>query len=117
MNTQISKISEIMEDIKQDITNNQYKIIMDNLMMIQQTTFLYENDNINNFISLFKWLDEELEITDCNYDCIRRNDLHAHISFYFFNDEHYENIYFIELFLKLHFMHPTKKQGNHIEVC
>ncbi len=39
MNTQISKISEIMEDIKQDITNNQYKIIMDNLMIIQQTTF------------------------------------------------------------------------------
>ena len=33
MNTQISKISEIMEDIKQDITNNQYKIIMDNLMI------------------------------------------------------------------------------------
>ena len=51
MNTQISKISEIMEDIKQDITNNQYKIIMDKLMIRQQTTFLYENDNRNNFIS------------------------------------------------------------------
>ena len=58
MNTQISKISEIMEDIKQDITNNQYKIIMDNWMLIHKTTFLYETDNRNNFISLFKWLDE-----------------------------------------------------------
>jgi hypothetical protein len=39
MNTQIYKISEIMEDIKEDIKDNQYKIIMDNLMIIQQTSF------------------------------------------------------------------------------
>ena len=115
MNTQIYKISEIMEDIKEDIKDNQYKIIMDNLMIIQQTSFLYENDNRNNLISLCKWLDEALEITDCNCDCIKKFDLHQHISYYFFYDEHYEHIDFIKLFLKLYFMHPTKKQGNHIE--
>ena len=73
MNNQIYKISEIMEDIKEDIKDNQYKIIMDNLMIIQQTSFLYENDNRNNLISLCKWLDEALEITDCKCDCIKKN--------------------------------------------
>ena len=34
MNSQICKISEIMEDIKQNITDNQYKTIMDSLMEI-----------------------------------------------------------------------------------
>lgn len=79
------------------------------------TSFLYENDNRNNLISLCKWLDEELEITDCNYDFISKFDLHGHISYYFFYDEHYEHIDFIKLFLKLYFMHPTKKQGNHLQ--
>ena len=115
MNTQISKISEIMEDIKEDIKDNQYKIIMDNLIIIQQTSFLYENDNRNNLISLCKWLDEELEITNCNDDYISKFDLHGHIAYYFFYDEHYEHIDFIKLFLKLYFMHPTKKQGDHIK--
>lgn len=82
MNSQICKISEIMEDIKEDIKDNQYKIIMDNLMIIQQMSFLYENDNRNNLISLCKWLDEALEITDCNCDCIKKFDLHQHISYY-----------------------------------
>ena len=30
MNSQISQISEIMEDIKEKISDNEYKIIMDN---------------------------------------------------------------------------------------
>ena len=111
----MNKILDVMEDIKEDIKDNQYKIIMDNLMIIQQTSFLYENDNRNNLISLCKWLDEELEITDCNYDFISKFDLHGHISYYFFYDEHYEHIDFIKLFLKLYFMHPTKKQGNHLQ--
>ena len=115
MNTQIYKISEIMEDIKEDIKDNQYKIIMDNLMIIQQTSFLYENDNRNNLISLCKWLDEQLELTNCKDDYISKFDLHQHISYYFFNEDNYEHIDFIKLFLKLYFMHPTKKQGNHIE--
>ena len=115
MNTNVKNIYEVVEDIKEKLTDCQYKIIMDNLMIIQQTSFLYENDNRNNLISLCKWLDEELEITDCNYDFISKFDLHGHISYYFFYDEHYEHIDFIKLFLKLYFMHPTKKQGNHLQ--
>ncbi len=72
MNTQIYKIPEIMEDIKEDIKDNQFKIIMDNLMIIQQSTFLYETYSKNNLISLCKWLDEQLEITNCNDDYISK---------------------------------------------
>ncbi len=36
MESNISKISEVIEDIKQNITNNRYKIIMDSLMAINQ---------------------------------------------------------------------------------
>ena len=36
MNSNISRISEVMEDIKQDITDNQYKIIMESLMTINK---------------------------------------------------------------------------------
>ena len=34
MNTNIKNIYEIIEEIKQNITDNQYKIIMDNLMVL-----------------------------------------------------------------------------------
>ena len=38
MNSQISQISEIIEDIKETITDNQYKIVMDNLMKIHSSS-------------------------------------------------------------------------------
>ena len=34
MNSQICKISEIIEDIKEDIKDNQYKMVMDSLMRL-----------------------------------------------------------------------------------
>ena len=43
MNSQISQISEIMEDIKEKISDNEYKMIMDSLMKIHNN-----NNNINN---------------------------------------------------------------------
>ena len=43
MNSQISQISEIIEDIKEKISDNEYKIIMDSLMKIH-------NNNNNNTI-------------------------------------------------------------------
>ena len=46
MNSNISKISEVMEDIKQDITDNQYKIIMESLMAINKDTIIYINTQI-----------------------------------------------------------------------
>ena len=44
MNSQISQISEIMEDIKEKISDNEYKIIMDNLMKIHNNNELKEDD-------------------------------------------------------------------------
>ena len=53
MNSNISKISEVMEDIKQDITDNQYKIIMESLMTINKDPNLYKNHKV---INLFVYL-------------------------------------------------------------
>ena len=36
MKTNIKNIYEIIEEIKQNITDNQYKIIMDNLMVLNK---------------------------------------------------------------------------------
>ena len=43
MNSQISQISEIIEDIKETITDSQYMIVMDNLMKI------HSNNNNKTF--------------------------------------------------------------------
>ena len=52
MNSQISQISEIMEDIKEKISDNEYKIIMDNLMNLHNNNNSYTNiyDNITHEI-------------------------------------------------------------------
>ena len=43
MDSNISRISEVMEDIKQNITDNQYKIIMESLMTINKDPNLYNS--------------------------------------------------------------------------
>ena len=43
MDSKISKISEVMEDISENITDNQYKIIMDSLMAIKKDPIIYIN--------------------------------------------------------------------------
>ena len=48
MNSQISQISEIIEDIKEKISDNEYKIIMDNLMKIHNDNNDNNNNNDNN---------------------------------------------------------------------
>ena len=42
MNTNVKNISEIVDDIKESITDNQYKTIMDNLMTLNR---IHEYDN------------------------------------------------------------------------
>ena len=39
----MDKILDVMEDIKQNITDNQYKTIMDSLMVINKDPNLYKN--------------------------------------------------------------------------
>ena len=37
MNQSVKVVFEIIEDIKQNITDNQYKVIMDNLMVLNKS--------------------------------------------------------------------------------
>ena len=112
MNSNISRISEVMEDIKQNITDNQYKTIMESLMEINKTPLMYENHINNKFICLFRWLDTKLEITDTCCDYIKRNELYKFVITEYFNDVYYKNIDFVKQVLKIFFMHPTNEQDN-----
>jgi hypothetical protein len=57
MDSTISKFLEVMEDIKQNITDNQYKIIMESLTKNIQKPIIYQNHQNNKFIRLFECLD------------------------------------------------------------
>ena len=54
----MDKILDVMEDIKQNITDNQYKIIMDSLMAINKDQNLYKNHK-----RLLEWQNIILKIT------------------------------------------------------
>ena len=110
MNSNISRISEVMEDIKQDITDNKYKIIMESLMTINKDPNLYKNHRSNKFICLFEWLDTKLEITDIYDDRIKRSDLFKFIITKYCNNLYFENIDFVKQVLKYFFMHETNYQ-------
>ena len=112
MNSNISRISDVMEDIKQDITDNQYKIIMESLMAINKDPIMYKNHRSNKFICLFEWLDTQIIRNDNRNNWIRRNDLHKFIVTEYFNNNYYENIEFIRNALKIYFTHPTKKHDS-----
>ena len=53
MTSQIFKISEIMEDIKEKISDNEYKIIMDNLMNLH-------NNNNNSYTNIYDNITHEI---------------------------------------------------------
>jgi hypothetical protein len=44
----MDKILDVMEDTKQNITDNQYKIIMDSLMSINKDPIIYINYKVIN---------------------------------------------------------------------
>ena len=48
----MNKILDVMEDIKQNITDNQYKTIMDSLMAINKDPIIYKNHESNKCICL-----------------------------------------------------------------
>ena len=112
MNSNISRISEVMEDIKQNITDNQYKTIMESLMEINKKPILDQNYSSNRFIHLFQWLDTQIIRTDNRNNWISRNVLHKFIVTEYFNNNYYENIEFIRNALKIYFTHPTKKHDS-----
>ena len=75
----MNKILDVMEDIKQNITDNQYKTIMDSLIEMNkinnngnQLPLLSENQERNIFVCLFNWLDTKLKITEDKSNCIKK---------------------------------------------
>jgi len=112
MNSNISRISEVMEDIKQDITDNQYKIIMESLMAINKDPIIYKNHKSNEFIDLLEWLDTKLILSDCCHDFIKRNELYKFVITEYFDNIYYQNIDFVKQVVKIFFMNSTKEQNS-----
>ena len=109
------KILNVMEDIKQKITDNEYKIIMDLLMEVNKISkfkILNENHESNKFFCLFIWLDTKLEITENKKDCIMLGELETYIINNYFDYRYYENIDFVNQNLKIYFMFSKTKQNN-----
>ena len=102
----MDKILDVVEDIEQNITDNQYKIIMDSLMEIHKTK---ESTSYKCF-ALLNWLDTKLEITDYNDDVIKRKDLYEYIISKFYKDLYFKNKDFMKQVVKLFFMHETHNQ-------
>ena len=99
----MNKFLDVVEDIKQKITDNEYKIIMYSLMEINKIPALYTNHKNNKFICLLQWFDTKLEITNSSDDKIKRNELYKFIiiNFYYYN--YYANIHFVKQVLKIFF--------------
>ncbi len=74
----MDKVLDVMEDIKQNITDNQYKTIMESLMEMNNTnnlSLLTSNYKLNKIICLFNWLDTKLKISDDEYACVKKTKL------------------------------------------
>ena len=111
----MNKILDVVEDIKQKITDNEYKIIMDSLMEVNKISkfkIFNENHERNKFFCLFIWLDIKLEITEHKKDCIKRGELETYIIHNYFDYRYYENIDFVNQILKIYFMFSKTKQNN-----
>ena len=110
----MNKILDVMEDIKQNITDNQYKIIMDSLMEINndgnKLSFLTSNYKLNKIICLFNWLDTKLKITDREHACIKKTDLQKYVITNYFDNCYYQNIDLVKQLLKIYFKFTTKEQ-------
>ena len=109
----MNKVLDVMEDIKQDITDNQYKTIMESLMEINNTnklSLLTSNYKLNKIICLFNWLDTKIQITDHQYDCIKKTDLQKYVITNYFDNCYYQNIDLVRQFLKIYFKFSTKEQ-------
>ena len=119
----MNKILDIVEDIKQNITDNQYKTIMESLMEINnkdKIPLLTNNQERYKFVCLFNWLDSKLEITEDKSNCIDKERLEKHIVFNYFEFFEYEifnskNVDFVKKVLKVYIMFSTKKQDCHYQ--
>ena len=115
----MNKILDVVEDIKQNITDNQYKTIMESLMEMNKmynngVQLLQGNQKRNDFVSMFNWLDTKLEITEDEYKCIKKTDLQKYIITNYFDNRYYQNIDFVKQVLKIYIMFSTKNQNDNL---
>ena len=111
----MNKILDVVEDIKQNITDNQYKTIMDSLMEINDTNklpLLTNNHKLNKISHLFSWLDTKIKIIDHECSCIKRTDLQKYVINNYFDNSYYENIDIVKQILKIYFSLLTKEQED-----
>ena len=111
----MNKILDVLEDIKQNITDNQYKTIMDSLMEINDTNnlpLLTNNHKLNKISHLFSWLDTKIKIIDHECSCIKRTDLQKYVINNYFDNSYYENIDIVKQILKIYFSLLTKEQED-----
>ena len=111
----MNKILDVVEDIKQNITDNQYKTIMDSLMEINDTdklSLLTNNHKLNKISYLFIWLNTKLKIIDHEFASIKRTDLQKYVINNYFDNNYYENIDIVKQILKIYFTVSTKEQED-----
>ena len=110
----MNKILDVVEDIKQNITDNQYKTIMESLMEINNNgnklPLLTNNHKLNKIACLFNWLDTKLKITDDEYNCIKKTHLQKYVITNYFDNCYYQNIDLVKQLLKIYFKFSTKEQ-------
>jgi len=110
----MNKILDVMEDIKQNITDNQYKIIMDSLMEINndgnKLSFLTSNYKLNQLVCLFNWLDIKLKITDHEHACFNKTHFQKYVIINYFDNCYYQNIDLVKQLLETYFKFSTKEQ-------
>jgi hypothetical protein len=111
----MNKILDVVEDIKQNITDNQYKIIMDSLMEINNAnklSLLTNNHKLNKISHLFSWLDTKIKIIDHGGAIIKRTDLQKYVIENYFDNCYYQNIDIVKQILKIYFTLSTKEQED-----
>ena len=78
MNTNVGNIYEVVEEIKQNITDSQYKTIMDNLMVLNKKEQEPEDDVIDSILDQIEFFNQYIpSISDVNtkIQFLRRLDL------------------------------------------
>ena len=112
----MNKILDVVEDIKNKLTDNEYKTIMDSLMEVHKI----ENKNINikGFVfkcfTLMNWLDSKLELEPKDYKQIKKTKLQEFIIKNLYDYKYYENIDFVKKVLDLYFFRIPKKQASNL---
>ncbi len=118
----MNQILDVVEDIKENITDNQYKTIMETLMEIHKTNkssnllpLLSVNQKLNKFASFFNWLDTKLEITESKDDRIKRRHLHNYVAANYFKYFDVKDFNFVKTLLKIYLTFSIERQGCNFE--